>query len=47
MSKVVCQINVLGKSVEICLSIEYNSNNFCIELLEFDIDHNKVLDREI
>lgn len=32
---------------ELYLNGEYNSNNFCIELLEFDIDHNKVLDREI
>lgn len=32
---------------ELYLNGEYNSNNFCIELLEFDIDHNKFLDREI
>ena len=35
------------KFFELYLNGEYNSNNFSIELLEYDIEHNKVLDREI
>lgn len=35
------------KFFELYLNGEYNSNNFCIELLNFDIDHEKIIDREI